>query len=84
MSLLGLDAIHACGGGGGNLGCTGSMRAPSCELWPCLSSFDELWEIHDLVLAYASLTFTRVLGKVLHIPQSSDAGALCSVKNNQK
>ena len=58
-------------------GCTGSIRAPSCELWRSLANFGELWRTHNSVFTSASLTFTRVPAKVPHIHQSSGEGAFC-------
>ena len=59
-------------------GCTGSMRAPSCELWRSLAKFGELWRTHNAIFTRTSVTFTtRVPAKVPHIHQSSSEGAFC-------
>ena len=48
-------------------GYTGSMSAPSCELW----------RTHNTIFVKTSLTFTRVPAKVLHLHQNSGEGAFC-------
>ena len=59
------------------LGCSRSMRSPSCELWRSLAKFGELWRAHNAFFTRTSLTFTRVPAKVPHIHQSSGEGAVC-------
>ena len=56
-------------------GYTGSLSAPSCELWRRLAKFGELWRTHNAIFMRTSLTFTRVPAKVPHLHQSSGEGA---------
>ena len=80
--------VHVCGRKISQVpGCTGSMHAPSCELWQSPAKFGELWRTHN---AYSrepprhlpefprrSLTFTRVPVKVPSAsgwPSESDQG----------
>ena len=58
-------------------GYTGSMSAPSCELWRSLAKFGEVWRTHNTIFMRTSLAFTRVPAKVPHLHQSSGEGAFC-------